>query len=62
MAVNGALDCPELIVTLAGTLTAPLPLVKATVVALDAAPVRLTVQAVVPGAFTPDGVQLSPLN
>ena len=37
-------------------------LVKVTVIALDAAPVRLTVQTEVPGAFTVPGAQLNPLS
>ena len=60
--MNCALDWPEPSVTLAGTLTLPLALVKLTVIALDAAPVRLTVQTEVPGALTVPGAQLNPLN
>ena len=62
MAVNCALDCHEPSVTLAGTLTLPLALVKLTVIALDAAPARLTVQTEVPGALTVTGAQLNPLS
>ena len=60
--MNCALDWPEPTVTLAGTLTLPLPLVKLTVIALDAAPVRLTVQTEVPAALTVPGAQLNPLS
>jgi hypothetical protein len=62
VAVNCAVDWPEPTVRLAGTLTLPLALVKVTVIALDAAPVRLTVQTEVPGAFTVPGAQLNPLS
>jgi hypothetical protein len=62
VAVNCTLDWPEPTVALAGTLTLPLALVRLTVIALDAAPVRLTVQADVPGAFTVPGAQLNPLS
>ena len=60
--MNCALDWPEPSVTLAGTLTLPLALVKLTVIALDAAPARLTVQTEVPGALTVPGAQLNPLS
>jgi hypothetical protein len=39
-----------------------LPLARLTVIALVAAPVRLTVQTEVPGAFTVPGAQLNPLS
>jgi hypothetical protein len=43
-------------------LTLLFPLARATVVALVAAPVKVTVQRELPGAFTVPGEQLSPLN
>ena len=39
-----------------------MPLARLTVIALVAAPVRLTVQTELPGAFTVPGAQLNPLN
>ena len=39
-----------------------MPLARLTVIALVAAPVRLTVQTDVPGAFTVPGAQLNPLS
>ena len=58
MAVNVALLSPAPIVTLAGTVTAALLLDSVTLVALTVAPVKVTVQAEVPGAFTVPGEQL----
>ena len=54
--------CPELIVTLPGTVTFALLLDNVTLVALEAAAVKLTVQVEVPGAFTVPGEQLRLLS
>jgi len=54
-AVKPAVDAPDAIVTEAGTVTALELLANVTVVALVAAPLRLTVQASVPA---PDNVEL----
>jgi len=55
VAVKPALEAPEAIVTEAGTVTALEVLARVTVVALVAAPLRLTVQASLPA---PDSVEL----
>jgi hypothetical protein len=49
LAVNVALDVPVPIVTEAGTVTAPFPLDKLTLIGLVAVPVRLAVQVELPG-------------
>jgi primosomal replication protein N len=49
LAVNVVLDVPVPIVTEAGTVTAPFPLDKLTLIGLVAVPVRLTVQVELPG-------------
>jgi len=58
VAVNVALLSPAPILTLPGTVTLALLLASATLVALEAAAVRLAVQVAVPGAFTVEGEQL----
>ena len=60
--MNCALDWPDATTTLGGMVTVPFPLPRLTVIALVAAPVRVTVHCAVPGAFTVPGVQLSALN
>ena len=58
VAVNVALLSPEPIVTLPGTVMLTLLLTSATLEALEAAAVRVTVQVEVPGAFTVAGEQV----
>jgi hypothetical protein len=62
VAVNVALLSPAPILTLPGTVTLALLLVMVTLVALEAAAVKVTVQVEVPGAFTVAGEQLRLLN
>ena len=62
MAVKVALLSPLPILTLPGTVTLTLLLASVTLVALEAAAVRLAVQVEVPGAFTLDGEQLKLLS
>ena len=62
VAVNVALLSPELILTLAGTDTLVLLLDSVTLVALEAAAVKVAVQVEVPGAFTVAGEQVKLLN
>lgn len=62
VAVNVALLSPLPILTLPGTVTLALLLASVTLVALDAAAVKVAVQVEVPGAFTLAGEQLKLLN
>jgi len=62
VAVNVALLSPLPIITLPGTVTLALLLASVTLVALDAAAVKVAVQVEVPGAFTVGGEQLKLLN
>jgi hypothetical protein len=62
VAVNVALLSPLPIFTLPGTVMLALLLASATLVALDAAAVKVAVQVEVPGAFTLAGEQLKLLN
>jgi hypothetical protein len=57
LAVKLALLVPEAMVTVAGTVTAALPLVSATLVLLVAAAERVTVQVDVPGGVSVPGEQ-----
>jgi hypothetical protein len=58
IAMNPAVVAPDPTVTLAGTVTFPLLLDSATAnPPLGAAPLKITVHAEVPGAFTLDGLQ-----
>ena len=56
--VKLALLAPETMVTVAGTVTDPLPLDSATLVLVVAAAERVTVQVDVPGGVSLPGVQL----
>ena len=58
VAVNVALLSPAPILTLPGTVTFTLLLDSVTLVALEAAAVKVTVQVEVPGAFTVAGEQV----
>jgi hypothetical protein len=58
LAVNPMLLAPAPIVTEGGTVTAELPLLTATLVALTAAPLRLTVHEAVPGGVRLAGVHV----
>ncbi len=62
MAVNVALLRPVAILTLAGTVTLALLLDSVTLVALEAAAVKVAVQVEVPGAFTVAGKQVKLLS
>ena len=62
VAVKVALLSPEPILILPGTVMLALLLVRLTLVALDAAAVKVAVQVEVPGAFTLDGEQLKLLS
>ena len=62
MAINVALLSPLPILTLPGTVMFALLLESVTVVALEAAAVRVAVQVEVPGAFTVEGEQLKLLS
>jgi hypothetical protein len=62
VAVNVALLVPVLTVTLPGTVTLVLLLDNVTPRGLEAAPVRVTVQSEVPGAFTNAGEQVKLLG
>ena len=62
MAVKVALLSPLPILTPPGTVMLALLLESATLVALEAAAVRVAVQVEVPGAFTLAGEQLKLLN
>jgi hypothetical protein len=62
VAVKLALLSPEPMLTLAGTVTLALLLESATLVALEAAAVKVAVQLDVPGAFTLAGEQLKLLS
>ena len=62
MAVNAALLSPLPMLTLPGTVMLALLLESATVVALEAAAVKVAVQSEVPGAFTVAGEQVKLLN
>ena len=57
-----ALLSPEPILTLPGTLTLTLLLASVTLVALDAAALKVAVHVEVPGAFTVAGEQLKLLS
>ena len=58
VAVNVALLSPEPMLTLPGTVMLVLVLDSVMLVALEAAPVKVTVQVEVPGAFTVAGEQV----
>ena len=60
LAVNVALFAPVPIVTEAGTVTATFPLERLTLIALVAAPVRLTVQLELPGGVSVLGEHVRP--
>ena len=62
MAAKVALLSPLPILTLPGTVTLRLLLVRVTLVALEAAAVSVAVQVEVPGAFTVAGEQVKLLN
>jgi hypothetical protein len=62
VAVNVALLSPLPILTLPGTVMLALLLASVTLVALEAAAVKVAVQLEVPGAFTLAGEQLKLLN
>jgi hypothetical protein len=62
VAVKVALLSPLPILTLPGTVMLALLLASVTLVALDAAAVKVAVQVEVPGAFTLAGEQLKLLN
>lgn len=62
MAVNVALLSPEPILTLPGTLTLTLLLNSVTLVALEAAALKVAVHVELPGAFTVAGEQLKLLS
>jgi hypothetical protein len=63
IAVNPALAAPEGTVTLPGTVAFPLSLERATAMPpLGATPLKVTVQADVPGAFTLEGEQETPVR
>jgi hypothetical protein len=62
VAVNVALLSPLPMLTLPGTVILALLLASVTLVALDAAAVKVAVQVEVPGAFTVAGEQLKLLS
>jgi hypothetical protein len=62
VAVNVALLCPAPTLTVAGTVTFPLPLVTPTVAPDPPAAVSVMVQVELPGAFTAAGAQLNVLG